>query len=100
MEDVITRAMSLESMWFPFFFMRASGFYQKGRAKFRSITAYLNHRMHQLFSVFTLNKMYIVHMWQVRQCSVIANAVSVRQPQCHMVVIWCYTCFACFFAGG
>ena len=76
MEDVITRAMSLESMWFPFFFTRAMGFYQKGRAMFRSVTAYLSHRMHQLFSVFTLYKMYIVHMWQIRQCSVIANAVS------------------------
>ena len=79
MEDAIARVMSLESMWFPFFFTRATGFYQKGRAMFRTITAYLNHRMHQLFSPFTLCKMYIVHMWQIRQCTVIANAVRCRR---------------------
>jgi hypothetical protein len=76
MDGVVCRKMTLESMWFPYFFMRARGFYQKGVGRMRSLTEYLSLRMHQLFSVFTLHKMYIPHMWQMRQCGVIANAVS------------------------
>ena len=70
------KVMTLEGMWFPFFFMSAKGFYVKGSGKIRSFTEYMAFRMKMLFSCFTLNKMYIPHMWQLRQCNVIANATG------------------------
>ncbi len=94
LESPVCRQMTLESMWFPFFFMRATGFYAKGVGKLRSMTDYLRHRMHQLFSVFTLNKMYISHMWQVRQCGVIANAVGGVAAGAAAVAVPC-TCGCC-----
>lgn len=91
LESTVGKAMTLESMWFPFIFTRMKGFYEKidkaAAGKMRSITNYLNFRVHQLFSVFTLFKMYIPLMWQLRQCTVIANAVR-RERGCLARVTW------------
>ena len=67
---------TVETMFFPFMFLYNRGFFKRGIAGMRTLAEYMRLRMNQWFSPFTLCKMYIPHMWQLRQCQVVANSVS------------------------
>jgi hypothetical protein len=76
--EVVNDGLTLESALFPFLFPLCTGMYRKGKAGFHSLCEYLHHRMHMWFSPYTLFKMYPLHMWQLRQCNVIANSVRAQ----------------------
>jgi hypothetical protein len=67
---------TLEMVLFPFLFPKGRGFFLPGRHGFRTLTSYLRHRMHQMFSGFTLYKVFLLLMYQIQQCDRMARKVG------------------------
>jgi hypothetical protein len=67
---------TLEFALFPFLFPKGRGFFSPGRHGFRTLTSYLRHRMHQMFSGFTLYKVFLLLMYQIQQCDRMVRKVG------------------------
>jgi hypothetical protein len=69
-------AFTVEFALFPFLFPQGRGYFRPGRHGFRTLTSYLRHRMHQLFSAFTLYKVFLLLMYQLQQCDRLSREVG------------------------
>jgi hypothetical protein len=76
------RGVTLEYALMPYLFPDGRGFYLRGTGGARSLTEYLQHRMKQLLSPFTLLPPYILHMYMIRQANVLSEGVSVFLHHC------------------
>jgi hypothetical protein len=70
--------LTLELALFPFLFLRGKGCYRRGMQGTARMNDYMRHRMHQMFSPFTLFKVYLVHMWQLLQCNRLESSLPER----------------------
>jgi hypothetical protein len=90
---------TLEFTLFPFLFPKGRGFFLPGRHGFRTLTLYLRHRMHQMFSGFTLYKVFLLLMYQIQQCDRMARKVGQVMLSIHHVcwlgIVRCHRCL-CF----
>jgi hypothetical protein len=82
--------LTLELALCPFLFPHGRGYYQHGMPGLRTLNEYLWLRMHQLFSPFTLFKLYLVHMWQIKQCCNMSQKVSLLASWHHLPAMLCF----------
>jgi hypothetical protein len=76
MQAGVSSYWTLEYALFPFLFPRGLGFFVPGQAGFKTLTSYLWYRTHQMFSGFTLYKIYVLLMYQMWQCDRLGRKVS------------------------
>jgi hypothetical protein len=69
--------LTLELALFPFLFLQGKGCFRRSMPGASRMIDYMEHRMQQMFSPFTLYKVYLVHMWQLLMC----NRLDSHLPQ-------------------
>jgi hypothetical protein len=82
LSGVVQVGITLEATLFPFLFPKGVGFWQPGKGGFGTLSKYLCHRMHQMFSCFTLYKAFLLLMYQTHQCERVSSKVKGVVVQC------------------